>query len=252
MKVRIGNDVVGLAWDVMREVLQDEKIVQIPEDFQDCFDIRLVAFNTRVRTTKLLPEYGIQNGKILVNIPSNAITETGPYTVLLEYKKPDSALSVGYRSLAVDYVNAFEIVASSQMEDSQGKQITSVISYASSKNAYDYWLDFHVGSVEDFVNWMQRPAIIAALRVEAYINQSQGTIDNLSNRVSDMETSISELLEEPEEIQPYPSYLNFPNVGSDKVLYIDTTENKSYRWDSVNLKYFIINEIDIEIINGNY
>lgn len=252
MRVRIGNDVVGLAWNVMREVLQDEKIVQIPEDFQDCYDIKIVGFNTRVRTTKIVPEYGIQNGKILLNIPSKSITEIGPYTLLIEYKKPDSALSLGYRSLAVDYENAFEIVSSSQMEDSQGKSVTSTISYASSKNAYDYWLDFHEGTVEDFVNWMQRPAIIAALRVEAYISQSQGTIDNLSNRVSNMETSLSELMEEPEEIQQYLSYLNFPNVGSDKVLYIDTSENQSYRWDPVNLKYFKISEINIEIINGNY
>lgn len=37
-----------------------------------------------------------------------------------------------------------------------------------------------------------------------------------------------------------PSYLNFPNIGSSQNLYIDTTENTVYRWDSSLKKYYMV------------
>ena len=52
------------------------------------------------------------------------------------------------------------------------------------------------------------------------------------------------------------SYLNFPNVGDENNLYIDTTSNTVYRWDDEGLKYYMIgssiqNIINtLEIING--
>lgn len=48
------------------------------------------------------------------------------------------------------------------------------------------------------------------------------------------------------------SYLNFPSVGSLEFLYIDISANKTYRWDEVEGKYFVVgsNYGDIKIING--
>ena len=48
------------------------------------------------------------------------------------------------------------------------------------------------------------------------------------------------------------SYLKFPTIGDSSRLYLDTTSNKTYRWDDKNLKYFIVGSDyeDIEIIDG--
>ena len=49
------------------------------------------------------------------------------------------------------------------------------------------------------------------------------------------------------------SFLKFPTVGNKNTLYIDTTSNKSYRWDDINLKYFQLdydNFSDVKIIDG--
>lgn len=249
MKRRIGNDIKGLKWTVNRRVEIDGVQTVLSEDFSECSEIKIVCFNTKIRTEKIIPEYGIQNGVILINIPAEEIKELGPYSIILEYKKPDSALAEGIGTHALDWKDAFIIVGSSEQEDCQGQGYLSIIEYAKDgKSAYEYWLDFHEGTIEDFVNWMQRPAVIAALRVEAFINESQVTIDQLSERISDVEADINELVGEPDDIQQYPSYFEFPSIGKDNVLYIDISANQSYRWDPVNYKYFKLNEFDI--ING--
>lgn len=53
-------------------------------------------------------------------------------------------------------------------------------------------------------------------------------------------------------IQEYDSHLNFPNQGKLQTIYIDKQNNKSYRWDNDELKYYIIGSDyhDIKIING--
>ena len=48
------------------------------------------------------------------------------------------------------------------------------------------------------------------------------------------------------------SYLNFPSIGSESVIYVDKTANKSYRWDDNDLKYYVIGSDynDIELIDA--
>lgn len=48
------------------------------------------------------------------------------------------------------------------------------------------------------------------------------------------------------------SYLNFPTIGDEGLLYVDSTANCSYRWDSKELKYYIVgfNYNNIKNING--
>ncbi len=52
--------------------------------------------------------------------------------------------------------------------------------------------------------------------------------------------------------QQYVSKYTFPNRGDKAVLYMDTTENRSYRWDEVTGTYICIsaNYSQIKIING--
>ncbi|MPL74338.1 hypothetical protein SDC9_20210 [bioreactor metagenome] len=76
------------------------------------------------------------------------------------------------------------------------------------------------------------------------------TDEELKRRVSDVEADLQELLSEPDEIQQFANYLSFPNLGNEKVLYIDIETSKSYRWDPDILKYFEVNQLNIEIING--
>ena len=73
---------------------------------------------------------------------------------------------------------------------------------------------------------------------------------NLKTDVQNLKSDIDILKNDPEKIQPYDSYLLFPNIGKVNILYLDKYENESYRWDDTLLKYFLINEIDIQIING--
>ena len=48
------------------------------------------------------------------------------------------------------------------------------------------------------------------------------------------------------------SYLEFPNIGNSSNLYIDTTKQVIYRWDSIDLKYYKDSQDynDISLING--
>lgn len=48
------------------------------------------------------------------------------------------------------------------------------------------------------------------------------------------------------------NFLEFPLIGKESNLYVTRNDNKLYRWDDANLKYFIIGSDynDIKIING--
>lgn len=50
----------------------------------------------------------------------------------------------------------------------------------------------------------------------------------------------------------YESKLNFPNIGSEKLIYVDILESAIYRWDSNTLTYVCIGRdyTQIEIISG--
>ena len=50
----------------------------------------------------------------------------------------------------------------------------------------------------------------------------------------------------------YGSKLEFPNIGSSNLLYVDVTENKTYRWDGDMLAYICVGSDynDIKVING--
>lgn len=48
------------------------------------------------------------------------------------------------------------------------------------------------------------------------------------------------------------TYLEFPTVGDQNVLYIDTTANEIYRWDDNSIKYYCIGTDfhNIKVISG--
>ncbi len=50
----------------------------------------------------------------------------------------------------------------------------------------------------------------------------------------------------------YGSIYEFPNIGEDGVLYIDTGKNRIYRWDAADKKYFCVGADwqEINIVDG--
>lgn len=77
-------------------------------------------------------------------------------------------------------------------------------------------------------------------------------IPELKSRIEDLKIDINTLKSEADAVQEYDSFLVFPNVGASGIIFIDTTENVSYRWDKDLLKYYKFNNIDIDIIDGNF
>ena len=54
-------------------------------------------------------------------------------------------------------------------------------------------------------------------------------------------------------VQEYISFLQFPTIGKPQTIYIDKSNNKSYRWDDTDLKYYRLDDYtEIELINGCY
>lgn len=70
----------------------------------------------------------------------------------------------------------------------------------------------------------------------------------LSDAKSYTDTMISDL----DLIQSYQSIYNFPNIGDENKIYIDTSTNRTYRWDDTSIKYYCIGSDynNIDIING--
>lgn len=76
-------------------------------------------------------------------------------------------------------------------------------------------------------------------------------LPELKSQIEDLKIDINTLKSEADAVQEYDSFLVFPNVGAPGIIFIDTTENISYRWDKDLLKYYKINAIEIDIIDGN-
>lgn len=77
-------------------------------------------------------------------------------------------------------------------------------------------------------------------------NQQPTIIQDLCERVSTLEEKTETAN------QSYESYHNFPTVGKENIIYIDTSDDKLYRWDDTNLKYYCVgsNYENIKIILG--
>lgn len=97
---------------------------------------------------------------------------------------------------------------------------------------------------------------LVVLGVDASTNQSAkipalmlGADPTLVGKVSALESDVAQLKEKEPVIQA-ASYLEFPNIGAADTLYVDKQSSLSYRWDETELKYYAINELLINIING--
>lgn len=82
------------------------------------------------------------------------------------------------------------------------------------------------------------------------------TLGNLTVYDEEIKEYFSQMLKEFSDaiIVQKDSFLQFPVIGSEHSLYIDTTTNKTYRWSESELKYYVVGSDydDIKIINGNF
>lgn len=75
-----------------------------------------------------------------------------------------------------------------------------------------------------------------------------GETDNIIVNVDSQNRTITATIKS---IQ-YQSKLNFPNVGSSNLIYVDVEDNASYRWDADTLAYICVGRDfeQIEVITG--
>ena len=87
---------------------------------------------------------------------------------------------------------------------------------------------------------------------EQYMEILRKYQDETNNQLEAISTNIQDLQNNKAQIVEETSYLNFPNIGNENNIYIDTSQNACYRWDSQSLKYYCYgsNYNDINIING--
>jgi hypothetical protein len=94
------------------------------------------------------------------------------------------------------------------------------------------------------------------IRIDAEVGQFYGVTRNYTGKENDVSRVIVDNAASSIEVtlksQQYASKYEFPNSGNEGVLYTDIVENKTYRWDSGQLKYYCVgsNYEDIKIING--
>lgn len=55
-----------------------------------------------------------------------------------------------------------------------------------------------------------------------------------------------------EQVVTKTSYLEFPSIGNESVIYIDKTANRTYRWDDTDFKYYVVGSDyhEIELIDA--
>lgn len=94
------------------------------------------------------------------------------------------------------------------------------------------------------------------IKIEADVGQFQGVTRNYAGIENDATDVVINNAESTIEVklksQQYATRYEFPNIGNEGVLYSDIGENKTYRWDGTDLKYYCVgsNYEDIKIING--
>ncbi|PKO97081.1 MAG: hypothetical protein CVU12_02090 [Bacteroidetes bacterium HGW-Bacteroidetes-7] len=74
--------------------------------------------------------------------------------------------------------------------------------------------------------------------------------NQMREKIEILRSDVDELKNTPSDVIYKETYYEFPSLGKKDTIYVDTTASLSYRWDDAELKYYPINELRIDIING--
>lgn len=91
----------------------------------------------------------------------------------------------------------------------------------------------------------------AQVTVSPAINMNPSV--GVTSRAEQLLEETQQLVEDfGQEVVQKLTFLEFPNIGDERYLYIDQEMNKSYRWDATNLKYYCVgsNYEDINLVDG--
>ena len=151
---RINND-----FDIMLSVYENNIWI----DLSHVEILRIVL--TSYLTQKVLEEgidYSIVGGVLKIHVTSMIAPRTGVYSVIVSYRTPDNSAD-GYRNYEFDS-RLFTIVPNTSLEDAGDYTVDVNITAAmTGDSAYEIWLsEGNVGTVDDFMNWLQKPASDAA------------------------------------------------------------------------------------------
>lgn len=86
-------------------------------------------------------------------------------------------------------------------------------------------------------------------------NQKYLSLAGMEHYTDEVKKLIRKMIDESSdfEIETADSYLHFPVVGNVNHIYIDTTDNATYRWNQDDLHYYCIGRDweNIDLINAN-
>lgn len=90
-------------------------------------------------------------------------------------------------------------------------------------------------------------------KIEGFVQVSETSYvglntDNIETTVDNKQRTISSSIVQTQ----YKTRLEFPSVGSEKLIYVDLSDNSLWRFDTMNLKYICVGRDyeGIDVING--
>lgn len=83
-------------------------------------------------------------------------------------------------------------------------------------------------------------------------HQLEASMADLLRSAQDAAARAESAVGQTDVIRQYKTYLEFPSLGGEKILYMDMTANKAYRWDEEQKRYFVVGSDyeQIKIIDG--
>ena len=120
------------------------------------------------------------------------------------------------------------------------------------KNNVSQWNRVNVQlSFEDIINGNVLNTKVITLFFDKSINADKEIEEAYPTVIQDYEKRLQSL-EGQSHIEQFENYLAFPTSGNENICYVDKKDNKLYRWDSKDLKYYCIGSDynQIEIVNG--
>lgn len=180
-KIRLGNDFLFI-WAIVRN--------SQPEDLTiaESIELTLKSYDGSVE----ISNYDIvDTNKLAIQFTSSILDKTADYNLRLSYSIPDNTMDDGLRNCVVD-IDCFSIVPKTALADEANEFAeTSDIGVAfKGDDAYQVWLMEHEGTLQDYYDWLQKPATDAAdLANEATGNANEAikALETLNVEVSTAE-----------------------------------------------------------------
>lgn len=163
-----GNDIDAISWDIFAKQ-------EVPEDMSRAADIVLLARHSLMKSVTVAVHFEIDEAatnRLKISIQAEAITRTGIYDLELTFKKTDSSLSDGKRSVRTTSCSAFEVVSRScEVEVPEDPLvIAGIIGPLQGLDAYEVAVkNGFAGTETEWLQSLKQPALDAAEEANAAV-----------------------------------------------------------------------------------